>query len=164
MALHAPEGYVPAGKLRRDFDRVIFEATTYLSRKLIGRVLKGEVTEERLREISTELARLAEKRGRDLNPREIAEAIRSKGLEVDEQALARLLKPQKAYILLNLDPRYPIREKLREMLSWDEVEEVDEVYGDADLIIAAWLEDDVVERVKKLLGRAILRVRTLITD
>ena len=164
MALHAPEGYVPAGKLRRDFDRVIFEATTYLSRKLIGRILKGEVTEERLREISTELARLAEKRGRDLNPREIAEAIRSKGLEIDEQALARLLKPQKAYILLNLDPRYPIREKLREMLSWDEVEGVDEVYGDADLIIAAWLEDDVVERVKKLLGRAILRIRTLITD
>ena len=50
------------------------------------------------------------------------------------------------------------------MLSWDEVEEVDEVYGDADLIITAWLEDDVVELVKKLLGRAILRIRTLITD
>ncbi|MEM2592998.1 MAG: hypothetical protein QXI60_10465, partial [Thermofilaceae archaeon] len=68
------------------------------------------------------------------------------------------------YILLNLDPRFPIREKIPEILSWSEVDQVDEVYGDADLIIAARLEDDVIDRVKRLFGDAILRIRTLIAD
>ena len=86
------------------------------------------------------------------------------GLEVDEHSLNKVLKPQKAYILINLDPRFPIREKIREILSWSEVDQVDEVYGDADLIIVARLEDDVLERVKKLFGPAILRLRTLIAD
>ncbi len=164
MALHAPEGYVPAGKLRNDFDRILFEATTYLSKKLIQRILRTEVDKEQLQKLSSEIARLAEEQGKDLSPRKIAEILKAKGFEVDENALARLLKPQKAYILLNLDPRYPIRGKLREILDWDEVDQVDEVYGDADLIIVARLEDDVVDRVKKLLGKAIIRMRTLITD
>ena len=164
MALRAPEGYVPVGKLKHDFDQVYFEATTYLSKKLIQRVLKTEVDEAELQRISSEIARLAEQRGRDLSPREVAEALRSMGFEVDEHALNRILRPQKAYILLNLDPRLPIRKKIREVLSWSEVDQVDEVYGDADLIVVARLEDDVLEKVKKLFGPAILRLRTLIAD
>ncbi len=164
MALKAPEGYVPIGKLKHDFERLYFEATTYLSKKLIQKVLKDDVDEERLQEASSALARLAEQKGRELGPREIAEALRNMGLEVDGLALQRLLKPQKAYILLNLDPRFPVRERIPEILSWSEVDYVDEVYGDADLIIAARLEDDVIERVKKLFGDAILRIRTLIAD
>ncbi|MEM1710840.1 MAG: hypothetical protein QXU12_00320 [Nitrososphaerota archaeon] len=164
MALKAPEGYVPLGKLKHDFERLYFEATTYLSKKLIQRVLKNEVDDEVLQEVSSALARLAEQRGRELGPREIAEALKSMGLEIDELALQKLLRPQKAYILLNLDPRFPIREKIPEILSWSEVDQVDEVYGDADLIIAARLEDDVIDRVKRLFGDAILRIRTLIAD
>ncbi len=164
MALRAPEGYVPVGKLRHDFERLYFEATTYLSKKLIQRILKTKIGEEELQKVSSEIARLAEQRGRDLSPREITEALISMGLEVDEHALNMLLKPQKSYILLNLDPRFPVREKVREILSWSEVDQVDEVYGDADLVIVARLEDDVIERVKKLFGDAIIKLRTLITD
>ena len=86
------------------------------------------------------------------------------GLEVDEKALSRLLTPQRAYILLNLDPKYPVREMIREVLGWDEVERVDEVYGDADLVIVARIEDEVIERLRKNFGKAILGMRTLITD
>ena len=132
--------------------------------RLIQRILRTEVDKEQLQKLSSEIARLAEEQGKDLSPRKIAEVLKAKGFEVDENALARLLKPQKAYILLNLDPRYPIRDKLKEILDWDEVDQVDEIYGDADLIIVARLEDDVVDRVKKLLGKAIIRMRTLITD
>ena len=107
---------------------------------------------------------MAEQKGRDLSSREVAEALKARGYEVDEAALNRLLKPQRAYIVLNLDPRFPVREKVREVLEWDEVDQVDEVYGDADLIIVARLEDDVVDKVKKLFGKSILRMRTLITD
>ena len=121
-------------------------------------------TQEELQEISAELARMAEQKGRDLSSREVAEALKARGYEVDEAALNRLLKPQRAYIVLNLDPRFPVREKVREVLEWDEVDQVDEVYGDADLIIVARLEDDVVDKVKKLFGKSILRMRTLITD
>ncbi len=164
MALNAPEGYVPAGKIANDFDRIFFEATTYLSKRLIQRVVKSEIGEEELKKLSSEIAKLAETRGRDLSSREIAEALRSHGYEVDEIALNKLMKPQKAYILLNLDPRFPVREKIAEILGWSEVDQVDEVYGDADLVIVARLEDDVVERVKKAFGEAILRIRTLIAD
>ena len=164
MAINAPEGYVPAGKIANDFDRVFFEATTYLSKRLIQRVVRSELSEAELREISSEIARLAETRGGELSSREVSEALRARGYEVDESALSRLLKPQKAYILLNLDPRFPVREKIPEILSWSEVDGVDEVYGDADLVVVARLVDDVVERIKRLFGRAILRVRTLIAD
>ena len=164
MAINAPEGYVPAGKIANDFDRVFFEATTYLSKRLIQRVVRSELSEAELREISSEIARLAETRGGELSSREVSEALRARGYEVDERALSRLLKPQKAYILLNLDPRFPVREKIPEILSWSEVDGVDEVYGDADLVVVARLVDDVVERIKRLFGRAILRVRTLIAD
>ena len=164
MAIRAPEGYIPSGKLRHDFDRVFFEAATYLSKRLVERILKSKVSQEELQEISAELARMAEQKGRDLSSREVAEALKARGYEVDEAALNRLLKPQRAYIVLNLDPRFPVREKVREVLEWDEVDQVDEVYGDADLIIVARLEDDVVDKVKKLFGKSILRMRTLITD
>jgi isopropylmalate/homocitrate/citramalate synthase len=164
MALKAPEGYVPIGKLRYDFERLYFEATTYLSKKLIQKALKSDVDDEVLQEVSSMIAKLAEQKGGELRPREVTEALRSMNLEVDELALQKLLKPQKAYILLNLDPRFPVREKIPEILSWSEVDQVDEVYGDADLIIAAKLEDDVIERIKKLFGDAILRIRTLIAD
>jgi len=164
MALSAPEGYVPSGKLRNDFDRIFFEAATYMSKKLVEKILRTRVSQDELRDISAELARLAERKGRDLSPREICEVLRARGYEVDEGALSRLLKPQRAYILLNLDPRFPVREKIREILGWSEVDQVDEVYGDADLVIVARLEDDVVERVKRAFGASILRLRTLITD
>jgi hypothetical protein len=164
MALKAPEGYVPTGKLKHDFDKLYFEATTYLSKKLIQKALKNDVDDAVLQEASSMIARLAEQKGGELGPREIAEALRNMNLEVDELALQKLLKPQKAYILLNLDPRFPVREKMPEILSWSEVDQVDEVYGDADLIIVARLEDDIVERVKRLFGDAILRIRTLIAD
>ncbi|HDD40224.1 MAG TPA: hypothetical protein ENG21_03145 [Nitrososphaeria archaeon] len=117
-----------------------------------------------MQRVSAELGRLAYQRGGNLSSREIAEHLRSMGFDVDEKALNTLLKPQRAYILLNLDPRYPVREMLREILEWEEVEQVDEVYGDADLIVVASIEGDVVERLRKRFGKAIVRMRTLLTD
>jgi len=164
MVIKAPEGYVPAGKLRYDFDRIFLEATPYLSKKLVEKIIGGKIGEDELQRVSAELGRLAYQRGGNLSSREIAEHLRSMGFDVDEKALNTLLKPQRAYILLNLDPRYPVREMLREILEWEEVEQVDEVYGDADLIVVASIEGDVVERLRKRFGKAIVRMRTLLTD
>ena len=164
MVMKAPEGYLPADKLRHDFDRVFLEATPYLSKKFVEKILKQKVDRNKLQEISSELAKLAYEHGKNLSSRRIIECLESMGLEVDEKALSRLLTPQRAYILLNLDPKYPVREMIREVLGWDEVERVDEVYGDADLVIVARIEDEVIERLRKNFGKAILGMRTLITD
>ncbi|MDW8021749.1 MAG: hypothetical protein RMI78_03860 [Nitrososphaerota archaeon] len=164
MVINAPEGYVPAGKLRHDFGRILLEATPYLSKKLVEKIICGEVGEEKLQAISAELGRLACQRGGTLSSREIVEYLQSMGLEVDRKALNKLLRPQKAYILLNLDPQYPVKDMVRVILEWDEVEQVDEVYGDADLVVVARIEREVVKRLRKRFGKAIVRMRTLLTD
>lgn len=164
MVIKAPEGYVPAGKIHHDFNRILLEATPYLSKKLVERIICGRIGEGELEAVSAELGRLAHQRGGTLSSREIAEHLQSMGFEVNREALNKLLKPQKAYILLNLDPRYPVKEMVREILGWDEVEQVDEVYGDADLVIVARIEGDVVDRLRKRFGRAIVKMWTLLTD
>ena len=167
MAIKAPEGYIPAGKLEHDFERVRFEATSYLSKKLIKRILSEDIEEEVLEEVSARLAREAELRGRSLSMRELSESLKSMGFKVDEKALSSLLKPERAYILLNLDPNYPVDEMISEILEWDEVEQVDEVYGDVDLVVMARIEPvepNIVERIRKSFAQAIERMRVLITD
>ena len=54
-----------------------------------------------------------------------------------------------------------------EIIGWEDVEEVNEVYGDADLVIVAKIDrtkQNVVERIRKEFGGVIIRMRVLITD
>jgi len=54
-----------------------------------------------------------------------------------------------------------------EIIGWEDVEEVNEVYGDADLVIVAKIDrtkQNVVERIRKEFGGAIIKMRVLITD
>ena len=56
---------------------------------------------------------------------------------------------------------------IEEVIGWEDVEEVNEVYGDADLVIVAKIDrtkQNVVERIRKEFGEVIIRMRVLITD
>ena len=56
---------------------------------------------------------------------------------------------------------------IRDSIGWEDIEEVNEVYGDADLVIVAKIDrtkQNVVERIRKEFREAITGMRVLITD
>jgi len=166
MAVKKPEGYIPTWKLRYDFGGASFEATPYMSRKLIQTIIGEEISREEAERIAENLAREAvRKRGR-LTARRVKEILEKMGYGVREERLNSIFGYERAYILLNLDPRYPVQEILERFTEWEDVEQVDEVYGDADLVITAKIKpgESVVERLKREFGEALEKVRILITD
>ena len=167
MAVKAPQGYIPAGKLKHDFAKIFFEVTPFLSKKVVKRILETEIDSNILRMISEKLAEKASEHGGSLDPKHVKEVLESFGFKVNEETLRSLLKPEKAYILLNLDPRYPVKMMIDELIGWEDVEEVNEVYGDVDLVIVAKIDrtkQNVVERIRKKFREAITGMRVLITD
>ena len=167
MAVKTPQGYIPAGKLKHDFTRIFFEVTPFLSKRVVEKILGAETDSKILRMISERLAEKASEHGGSLDPRHVKEVLEGFGFKVDEETLGSLLKPEKAYILLNLDPRYHVETMIEEVIRWEDVEEVNEVYGDADLVIVAKIDrtkQNVVERIRKEFGEAITGMRVLITD
>ena len=167
MAIKAPQGYIPEGKLRHDFTKIFFEVTPFLSKRVVKKLLEAEIDPSVLRAISEKLAEKASEHGGSLDPRHVKEILEDFGFKVDEKILGSLLRPERAYILLNLDPKYHVEEMIDEVIRWEDVEEVNEVYGDADLVIVAKIDrtkQNVVERIRKEFGGAIIRMRVLITD
>ncbi|OYT66751.1 MAG: hypothetical protein B6U65_04870 [Candidatus Wolframiiraptor sp. EX4484-121] len=167
MAIKAPHGYIPEGKLRHDFAKIFFEVTPFLSKRVVERILGAEIDSRALRAISEKLAEKASEHGGSLDPRHVKEVLEGFGFKVDEKILGNLLKPERAYILLNLDPKYDVGRMIDEVIGWEDVEEVNEVYGDADLVIVAKIDrtkQNVVERIRKEFGKAITGMRVLITD
>jgi len=167
MAIKAPQGYIPEGKLRHDFTKIFFEVTPFLSKRVVEKLLEAKIDPSVLRAISEKLAEKASEHGGSLDPRHVKEILEGFGFKVDEKILGSLLKPERAYILLNLDPKYHVEKMIEEVIGWEDVEEVNEVYGDADLVIVAKIDrtkQNVVERIRKEFGEAIIRMRVLITD
>jgi len=165
MVIKRPEGYIPRGKLEHDFEGAAFEATPYLSRKIIAEILRGKVGEDEIRRAAETLAQEAYRRGGRLTAKRVKETLGKMGYEIDEGRVDRLFQSERAYILLNLDPRYPVRNLLERLSEWGDVEQVDEVYGDADLVVVARVRPGgVVEKLRKEFSDAIERMRILITD
>ena len=167
MAVKAPQGYIPAGKLKHDFTKIFFEVTPFLSKRVVEKILGTKINPSVLRMISEKLAEKASEHGGSLDPKHVKDILESFGFKVKEEALGSLLKPEKAYILLNLDPRYPVKMMIDEIIGWEDIEEVNEVYGDADLVIVAKIDrtkQNVVERIRKEFREAITGMRVLITD
>lgn len=166
MVVRKPEGYIPSKKLHHDFEGAVFEATPFLSRKLVQMLLGDGAGEEEVRRATEALAQEAYRRGGRLTARRVREVLEAKGYKLREEALNRFFQHERAYILLNLNPRYPVRRVLAELSGWDEVEQVDEVYGDVDLVIIARIRpgESIVEHLRRKFGKVIERMRILITD
>jgi len=169
MTVKKPEGYIPAKKLLHDFGQPLYVISPYVSYKLVSAVLGTDsLEEERVREITEVLAASTYRQGSKTTLDALRDAIRREaGIEVSLQQLERFFGAEKVYILVKLRPQYPADQLTQELLGWDDVEGVDEVYGDADMVVTArmtYSKENVVARIRQRFAEAIEDIRVLVAD
>jgi len=168
MTVKKPEGYIPAAKLRYDFQEPLYELTPYISHKLIQTLLGKELSKEELRRIANKMAEAVRNNNSRINLEAIRDILyRETGVEVPLSRLERFFGVDRVYILLKLDPSSPASEIASKLTLDHDVECVDEVYGDADMIVVAKLrrsDDNIVNRIRREFGRYIEDMRTLVAD
>ncbi len=171
MVLKRPEGYVPAGKLRHDFSDLTLAPSPLMSHKVFVELARGagrEISEEDARRAAEHVSQLYSLHGGRMRSSELREALRSVlGFEVPEEVIRSYFGVEKAYVLLKLKPQADVPAVLEDVVNWPEVEAVDEVYGDADLIIVgkvAMGPDNLVERLRRRYQGVVEEMKVLITD
>jgi isopropylmalate/homocitrate/citramalate synthase len=171
MTIRRPEGYIPDGKLKHDFDRPLYILNPYTSHKLIHKMLAPHVIgldDQKARKMAEALAKFASGYAKRRNLSELRKMMKAEfGVEVPYAQLAEYFGAQTVYMLLNLHPQYPAQKIIDEVTSWHDVESVHEVYGDVDMVIRAstdYSKDDVVSRFRQHFSDAIAQLRVLVTD
>ncbi len=168
MTVRRSDGYIPAKKLTNDFGEPLYAVSPYVSHALVQTILNphGELDSESSRRVAEALARRFT--GSAPTVRGVREVIMEEtGVDVPESELGRYFAAERLYILLKLKPQYPAQELLTEISALGEVDAVDEVYGDADMVVrarAAPGRGNVVEAIKRRYGDAIEEMRVLVTD
>ncbi len=168
MAVKKPEGYMPEGKLRHDFTAPTFNLSPYVSHRLVATILGGVKSDEEVRRVTNLLAEEARASSGVLSVAKARELIkRETGIDLEPSHLEKYLSGERVYVLAKLNPRFPAHEIVRELRLWDEVESVDEVYGDADIVITGLMSqsaDNFVNRLKQKYASAMENVKVLVTD
>jgi hypothetical protein len=168
MTIKRPEGYIPSGKLMNDFLGPAYAINQYVGHNLIHSLLSeyipGLEKDSSLR--VTEMLAVSARDGRT-SITKMQEIIKNElGLEIPRTRLASFFGGQRAYLLLKLKPQYPGQSIAAEVRRWDCVESVDEVYGEADMIITMRLDDDdrPLNLLRNTFGEAIQEMRVLLAD
>jgi isopropylmalate/homocitrate/citramalate synthase len=168
MTIKRPDGYIPSGKLENDFLGPAYAINQYVGHNLIHNLLSeyipGLEKDSSLR--VTEMLAVSARDGRT-SITKMQEIIKSElGLEIPRTRLASFFGGQRAYLLLKLKPQYPGQSVAAEVRRWDCVESVDEVYGEADMIITMRLDDDdrPLNLLRNTFGEAIQEMRVLLAD
>ncbi|MEM2910192.1 MAG: hypothetical protein QXO01_03905 [Nitrososphaerota archaeon] len=169
MVVKMPRGYVPEKKLIYDFNgSLVFEATPYLSHKIIERLLsKYGVKGDEARRITEMLASNSSNKGRKLLPSEVRDILVNAGIQVKMEDVSSIFGTENAYILIKLKPQFPASKIIGELMTWDDVDSVDEVYGDVDMVVKARVlpsDGNVISRLKKTFSDVVEEVKVLITD
>ncbi len=171
MVLKRPDGYVPAGKLEHDFGDLMLAPSPLMSHKVFIELSKRAgrvISEEEARRAAEQVSQLYLLHGGRVRSSELKEVLSSVlGFEVQEEVIRSYFGVERAYVLLKLKPQADVTAVLDEVISWPEVESVDEVYGDADLIIVgkvAMGPDNLVERLRRRYQGIVEEMKVLITD
>lgn len=171
MAIRKPEGYIPVKKLEYDLDTVRYAVTPYMSHKLILEIAKldgQKIDEDDARKIAEEVVKRIAATGSRSSPKELANYLsEALGREVREELVRRLFGEERAYILLKLRPQADSVRIVGEIATWDEVDYVDEVYGDVDIILKCRLRLDqanIVDKLRASFSEEIEELKVLITD
>ncbi len=171
MVLKRPEGYVPAGKLRYDFSDLTLAPSPLMSHKVfieLARKVGREISEEEARRAAEQVSQIYLLHGGRVRSSELTEVLRSVlGFDVPEEVVRSYFGFERAYVLLKLRPQADVTSVLEDVVNWPEVEAVDEVYGDADLIIVgkvAMGPDNLVERLRRRYQGVVEEMKVLITD
>jgi len=147
--LKSPEGYIPKKKLSNDFNgEVIFEAGRLMSRHLVAKFLEGsDASQEQVTELTTLLGRRSTLYNRKLNSREIKSIIREyAGLEVSTAKISQYIGSDKAVYLLKVRPQ--VTTQIADAISeYAGIIDVQETFGIYDIIVEAFMENDLQKRI-----------------
>jgi isopropylmalate/homocitrate/citramalate synthase len=171
MAIKKPEGYIPPLKLKFDFETVKYAATPHLSHKVIAEIAKRsgrEIDPETARTAAERLAQYYAEHEGQVTIRGITELLSSfLGFSVNESSVRSLFGEERVYVLVKVRPQADTPRIVSEIMSWDDVDTVDEVYGDMDLVVTGRIKigtDNLVERMRRLYSQDFEHINVLITD
>ena len=118
-------------------------------------------------EITEAIAARSALRHREVSPWEVQEIIRSiTGVEIPIERVRFVIHGNdRVYVLLKLRPQFPSNELVEEVEGWKGVEQVNEVYGDIDVILLARRVNasgvELVDRLRNRFKDAIISTVTL---
>ncbi|MCS7146057.1 MAG: hypothetical protein RMJ28_05540 [Nitrososphaerota archaeon] len=171
MVIRRPEGYIPEKKLEYDMDAVRFAVTPYMSHKLILEIARldgHDLNEVDARRIVEEIVKRIATTGKKGSPKELANYLsEALGREVREDMVRRFFGEERAYILLKLRPQADAIKIVSELATWEEVDYIDEVYGDVDIILKGRIKisrANLVDKLRAKFPEEIEELRVLITD
>ncbi|MEM4358581.1 MAG: hypothetical protein QXX19_05485 [Candidatus Caldarchaeum sp.] len=168
MAVAKPEGYIPSKKLEHDFGTPIFHVGMYTSHRLVATITGMDFNDPRVRAATEALAKKSREKNGGLTLAELREVLReSLGVEVDPHAVEKYLRGEKVYLLAKLNPQLDPQPILNQLRGWEDVESVDEVYGDADFVVVGRMRmmvDNLVDRFRKEFGKWVEDLRVLVAD
>jgi 2-isopropylmalate synthase len=173
-------GYIPRRKLEYDaLGEVRFEAGQFVSKRVIEHLFQVAATDlpptfvptqDLIQEITEAIAARSAIKQRELSPWEVKEVIRLKaGVEIPIEKLQQVIRGgEYAYILLKLTPQFPAQKLIREVGGWVEVERIDEVYGEADIVIFTRFKDSngvaVVDKLRNKFKDIIVKTTTMAVE
>ncbi|MDA4128072.1 MAG: hypothetical protein OK422_01190 [Thaumarchaeota archaeon] len=171
MTVKKNDGYIPLSKLTNDFGEPLYAVSAYISHNLVQAILNphiANVDPRTSRRVAELLASSSAVSGAGSRLDSIQTIIRQEtGVEIPRQELTRFFGGERLYLLLKLHPQFPAARIVKELLEWDGIEAVDEVYGDADMIVKAHTEygkPNVVTMIRQKYADALLDLRVLVTD
>ncbi len=168
MTVRRKDGYIPAKKLLHDFGEPLYAVSPYISHTLVQAIVApyAEISPASSKRVAEALA--GRSNGGAPNFKEVQAVIREEiGVDIPDGELAHYFAAEKLYILLKLSPQFPAQAILEEISSLEGVDAVDEVYGDADMVVRARAppgKNNVVSVIKQRYANAIQEMRVLVTD
>jgi len=168
MTVRRKDGYIPAQKLLNDFGEPLYAISPYVSHNLVQSILApyAQLTPDSSRKVAEALA--GQSNGGPPSVRTVHDVIMSEtGVSVPERDLGRYFGSEKMYILLKLKPQFPAARLIDSLVEMDEVDSVDEVYGDVDVIVRAHTppgKDSVVSLLRQRFSEQIQDMNVLVTD
>jgi len=168
MTVRKKDGYIPSQKLLNDFGEPLYAISPYVSHNLVQNILApyAQLTSESSRKVAEALALQSSQGPPSVHA--VHDVIMSEtGVSVPEKELGRYFGSEKMYILLKLKPQFPAAGLLDALTEMDEVDSVDEVYGDVDVVVKAHTppgKDSVVSVLRQQFSEQIQDMKVLVTD
>ena len=168
MTVRRKDGYIPLQKLLNDFGEPLYAVSPYVSHNLVQTILAPytQLNPDSSRKVAEALA--VHSGNGPPSVRTVRDVIKSEtGVSIPERELGRYFGSEKMYILLKLRPQFPAASLLDALTEMDEVDSVDEVYGDVDVVVRAHTppgKDSVVSVLRQRFSEQIQDMKVLVTD
>lgn len=168
MAVEKPDGYMPRKKLEFDVANPVFHIGVYTSHRIVAALTGLSPSDPKVKKATEAIAKKSREKNGGLSYNELRDVLlKELGIEVEKEKVVKYLSGEKIYILAKLDPKYDPAKLYEVLTTWDDVEVVDEVYGDVDLVVVGrmkLMKDNVVDKFKDFFADAITDMKVLVAD